>query len=209
MRQKSLLMASVAAVLIGQLCCVAHAQQRPLFVPNELSIIYKSPKDADDAFAEMRSGSQVRGAPITGLEVTKTNSTTLTVHLQLPQDRGSSASDLDVLQDLADALQASDPRIESAGPVWIYYNPPGETGELGDIGAKVELQSYGKQPSGTPQGTRNFIANKDGPNPKAQAAPNDPLYFLQRDYPTAAARHERDRRMDYHAREARNCSCNY
>jgi serine protease len=183
MRQKSLLMAGVAAVLIGQSCCVAYAQQgsRPLFVPNELSIIYKSSKDADDAFAEMRSGSQVRGAPVTGLDVTKTDSTTLTIHLELPQVRGNSASELDVLQDLADALQASDPRIESAGPVWIYYNPPGETG-AGDIGAKVEFQSYGKEPGVTPQGTRDFIANKDGPNPKVQAAPNDAFYFLQWDY---------------------------
>src|SRR5262249_8511546 len=153
---------SVAAVLIGQLCCVARAQQgsRPLFVPNELTVIYKSPKDADDALAEMRSGAQVRGAPVTGLDVTKTNSTTLTLHLQLPQVRGNSASELDVLQDLADALQASDPRIESASPVWIYYNPPGETGDTGEIGSRLELQRYGKEVGVTPQDTRDSIANQ-------------------------------------------------
>src|SRR5262249_12280671 len=169
---------SVAAVLIGQSCCAARAQQgsRPLFVPNELTVIYKSPKDTDDALAEMRSGSQVRGAPATGLDVTKTNSITLTLHLQLPQVRGNSASELHVLQDLADALKASDPRIESASPVWVYDNPRGETG------SKLELQSYGKEPVVTPQGPRDFIANKDGPNPGAQGAPNDYLFFLQWNY---------------------------
>jgi subtilisin family serine protease len=182
MRQKSLLLASVAALLLGQLCSVAGAQQgnRPPFVPNQLTILYKSPKDADDALAEMRSRAQVRGPrPVAGLDVTKTDSTTLTLYFQSAQVRGSSGSELDVLQDLADTLKASDPRIESASPVWIYYNPPGETD---DGSSRLELQSYGKEPGVTPQGTRDFIANKDGPDPTAQGAPNDPFYFLQWDY---------------------------
>lgn len=188
-RRKSVLIVSIAIVLIGQLYCAARAQQasRPLFVPNQLTIIYKSPKDADDAFAELRSGgpgvrgapSGVRGATLTGFDVTKTSSTALTLHLQLPQARGSSGSELDTLQDLADTLQSSDPRIESATPVWIYYNPPSEVGR---IGAKIESQSIGKESGVRVQGTRDFIAYKDGPNPGARGAPNDPLYFLQWDY---------------------------
>jgi subtilisin family serine protease len=170
----------------------AHAQQaagRPLFVPGELTIIYRTDKDADDALAEMRrpsGGPQLRGAPVPSLDVSKTGGDTLVLRFSFPdsmapQLRGNPGSELSQLQQMARALKEGDPRVKYAGPVWIRnlpYEPhPERPGEL-------KLESFSGPPPGAegPNVPRNFIIGKDGPTTGTPGAPDDEFYSYQWDY---------------------------
>jgi serine protease len=170
----------------------ARAQQaagRPLFVPGELTIIYKTDKDADDALAEMRrpsGGPQLRGAPVPSLDVSKSGGDTLVLRFSfpdsmVPQLRGNPGSELSQLQQMARALREGDPRVKYAGPVWIRYLPYERHPERP---SELQEQSFSGSPPGAegPNVPRNFVIGKDGPTTEAPGAPNDKFYPLQWDY---------------------------
>lgn len=154
----------------------AHAQGAPSqsFVPGELIVGYNSPKDRAAAMREMRTTTdkvRVRGETPRGVQARELGGSAITLHIDFParvsrSTQGDPASELSLLQEVAQQLKEKDPRVKYAHPNWIMGIDPPMPSDGNN--APVQLQ--------------NLDIGVEGEAAPSGIVPNDPFFVLQWDY---------------------------
>jgi serine protease len=165
----------------------ALAQQRARdFVPGELIVGYASPEDAAAALREAgasQNANSLRGLPALGIEAKKSGESSLKLHIDFSATARSGfqsqpASELRMLQDIADRLRRQNGRVVYAYPNWkISLDPPASS----RFNSLIEKESLitGPVPS---EGSRMFKLGTDGPTKYDLGVPDDPFFTMQWDY---------------------------
>jgi subtilisin family serine protease len=124
------------------------AQSRePAFVPGELLVGYGSQVERNKAAQEFNHTSDsagVRGKAAAGLQVQSIGNTSLKLRIDLPNVRGRSSDELEVLNEIATDLKSRDKSVKYAHPNWIVTVdelPPRVPMDLTSLDAMVTTQS--------------------------------------------------------------------
>jgi subtilisin family serine protease len=161
--------------LIGR----AHAQTAPQmdFVPGELIVGYYTDQDVQDAKQKIANAAddvRVRGNRPAGIRVEEHGGASLVLHIEFPDSlrqatRGDPASELALLQELAQQIKQNDSRVKYAQPNYILQNvrPPDPP---------TMLQSLPSQPQSAPQ---TFPQSA----PQSGALANDALFSAGLQWP--------------------------
>ena len=157
----------------------AHAQATPAmdFVPGELIVGYYTEQDVQDAkqkIANATDGVRVRGNRPAGIQVEEHGDASLVFRIEFPESirqatRGDPASELALLQELAQQIKQNDSRVKYAQPNYILQNvrpahPP------------TMLQSFPAQPQRVPQTSRQSV-------PQSNALANDAFFSAGLQWP--------------------------
>ena len=145
---------------------VGQAQQSPAreFVPGDLMIGFASEQDREAAAKKLREKKLgVRGEKAAGVHVETVGPTGLLLHIELPEslkprDSWQSASELSLLEEIANKLKASNPSVVYAHPNWITkLDRPGPRLPAPPEGAEIQLQSGKIKPQSCRKASRPTI----------------------------------------------------
>jgi subtilisin family serine protease len=157
----------------------AHAQATPgmAFVPGELIVGYYTEQDVQDAKQKIANATddvRVRGNRPAGIQVEEHGGASLVIHIEFPESirqatRGNPASELALLQELAQQIKQNDSRVKYAQPNYILQNvrPPDPP---------TMLQGLPTQPQSAPQESPQSA-------PQSNALANDALFSAGLQWP--------------------------